>query len=152
MDLIARRYRVARKEHCCDLCRDTIEKEQKYSYSFIKDGSDHWSFRSHLECDFVMNELWEYINPWDGMHDDEFIDGCRDFCRHMLCPRCENCDKYGDCTVDEDFCFDKIVEVLKEYDFTLVKPPVDNPNAWGKRCWGLVKKDEPVIKLPRYEE
>ena len=150
MDLIAHRYRVAKKDYRCDLYRGNINKDDKYCYSFIEDGDDSWSHRAHIECEFVANELWNYINPWDGMSDEEFIDGCRDFCRHMLCPNCA-CwdDEYEECRNVQDFCFDKIVEELKKYDFTTVK--TDDPRAKGKRCWGFVKKDEPVTKLPRYE-
>jgi hypothetical protein len=149
MELIAQRHRVARKEHKCDLCNGQIEKGTKYSYAFIKDNGDHWSFKSHLECEFVANELWDFINPWDGMRDDDFLDGCHDFCQHMICPKCPHFDG-NCCDQDEYFCFDKIVEVLKEYDFTLVK--CDLPEARGKRCWGFVKKENPVTKLPRYEK
>ena len=48
-------------------------------------------------------------------------------------------------------CMNKIVEKLKEFDFCLVKPPEFLNLAPGRRCWGFVKKEEPVTKLPRYE-
>ena len=152
MELIAHRYRVARKDYCCDLCRDTIKKGDKYCYSFIKDGGDYWIHRSHLECEFVSQELWEWINPWDGMHDDEFLEGVQSFCRRMICPNCASWDdEYDECRNDEPYCMSKIVEKLKEFDFCLVKPPECLNLKPSRRYWGFVKKDEPVTKLPRYE-
>lgn len=148
MESIARRYRKAKKEHICELCGNTISVGEKYCYQFNKDGSDVWSFKSHLECDFLCNELWYYIDPWDGMTEDEFIDGVRDFCRHMICPKCPkwNTTCY-ECTDDNDFCTEECVKVLKEYDFTTVK--CDLPEARGRRAWGLVPKEHPVTELPR---
>lgn len=152
METIARRYRVAKKEHHCDFCRGKIDKGEKYSYAFIRDGGDHWSHKSHLECEFVANELWSWINPWDGMHDDEFVDGCNSFCRRVICPHCPSWDdEVDECDKDEYYCIDKIVEKLKEFDWCLVKPPANLNIPPHRRCWGLCKKEEPVTKLPRYE-
>lgn len=150
METIARRYRVAKKDHCCDFCRGQIAKGEKYSYSFIRDGGDHWSHKAHLECEFVANELWGWINPWDGMTDDDFMDGCNTFCRKMICPNCASWDdEYNECRNDESYCIDKITEKLMEYDFCLVKPPESMKVPAGRRYWGLVKKETPITKLPR---
>ena len=150
MEQIARRYQRAKKRHVCEFCGASIEIGEKYCYQVIKDGSDFWDHKSHLECEFFCNELWEFIDPWDGMTEDDFNDGVREFCARMICPDCSSYDdEYRECRKDECYCIDKCVEKLKEYDFTLVK--CDLPEAQGKRCWGFVKKDNPVTKLPRYE-
>lgn len=86
------------------------------------------------------------------MHDDEFLEGVQSFCRKMICPNCASWDdEYDECRNDEPYCMSKIVEKLKEFDFCLVKPPEFLDLKPVRRCWGFVKKDEPVTKLPRYE-
>lgn len=150
MQQIAKRFPRAKKSYHCDLCRGSINKGEQYSYQFNTDGGEAYAFRSHLECDFVCNELWEFMNPWDGVTDWEFLDGCTEFCRRMICPNCAEWDKKcNECLKDELYCLEKVVEKLKEYDFCWIKPPVDVPEAVGKRCWGFVKKDTPVTELPR---
>lgn len=150
METIARRYRVAKKEHHCDFCRGRIAKGEKYSYSFIRDGGDNWSHKAHLECEFVANELWSWINPWDGMTEDDFMDGCNTFCRKFICPHCASWDdEYEECRNDESYCIDKIAAKLKEYDFCIVTPPESLKIPAGRRCWGFVKKETPVTELPR---
>lgn len=149
MEQIARRYRKAKKCYTCELCGYTIEVGEKYSYQVNKDGNDFWDFKSHLECEFLCNELWEFIDPWDGMYEDDFLDGVQDFCVRMICPNCPSYDnEHKECRNDQCYCMDKCVEKLKEYDFTLVK--CDLPEAIGRRCWGFVKKENPVKELPRY--
>lgn len=139
-------YRTARKQHVCNLCNGYIDPGDRYHYEFNKDGSDVWSFLAHLECQFVAQELWEFIDPWDGMFDDEFQDGVRRFCKNMICPKCKNYNMEDeDCMNDESYCIHHCVTLLKEYDFTTVK--VDNPKPFG-RYWGLVKKEHPLTKLP----
>lgn len=137
-------YRTARKKHVCNLCNGYIDPGDRYRYEFNKDGSDVWSYRAHIECAFVAEELWEYIYPWDGMDDSDFQDGVREFCQRMICPTCKNYAA-GECMNDECYCLHHCVNVLKKYDFTRVK--VDNPKPYA-RYWGFVKKEHPLTKLP----
>lgn len=138
-------FRTAKKQHTCNLCGGYINPGERYHYEFNKDGSDVWGFSAHLECQFLAQELWDFIDPWDGMYEDDFIDGVREFCQKMICPKCEHYESGYGCKDDEGFCIHKCVDELKEYDFTTVK--VDNPKPFG-RYWGLVKKEHPLDKLP----
>ena len=139
-------YRTARKQHVCNLCNGCIKPGERYHYEFNKDGSDVWSFQAHLECQFVAQELWDFIAPWDGMQDDEFQDGVREFCQKMICPTCKDLDgETSECMKDESYCLNHCASLLKKYDFTTVK--VENPKPFG-RYWGLVEKEHPLTKLP----
>ena len=93
-----------------------------------------------MECNDVANILWEYIDPYEGMTEDDFYNGCRDFCRVFICKDCEYADKETydelECNLDKSYCLDKIVEKLKHYDFREVP---SKPGDWYK-VWKLFPK------------
>lgn len=117
MDVINNCKRKARKDHICDLCGDTIEKGSIYKYQFNKEGGDTWNFRAHDRCWHIAEELWEYIDPYDLMDEDNFKDGLNSFCREFICPDCMHYDKsdYDCCNLDHYFCIDKIEALLNDY-------------------------------------
>lgn len=139
MQCIRNECRTARKEHTCDLCNGTIDVGSRYRYQFNKDGSDTWSFRSHLECDFLSRELWEFIAPWDGIYDTEYQEGLSIFCRRAVCPTCSqyvNDDGLMVCEEDEPYCQQKCIDVLQKFDFVSTK--------YG---WKLTPKSVPVVSF-----
>jgi len=144
---IAQEYRTSKKERTCGLCGGKIHVGDRYSHQLNKEGSECWAFDAHCECQFICFELWEYIDPWDGVYEDDFIDGCHEFCHHMICP---NCTSYiaedNECLEDESYCENKIIETLLKYDFCRVKS--DDPKAIGKRVWGLIPKEKPLDLVP----
>lgn len=146
MENIKSCYRRARKPHVCNFCNGEIRPGTRYCYEFNKQGGEVWNFYSHLECQFVAQELWHFIDPYDGMEDTDFQDGVREFCQHMICPGCDQFDPvYRECTEDKSYCISKCVEVLKQYDF------ISAPELGPLKCywiWRLVKKSEPVTLLP----
>ncbi len=136
----------ARKQHQCDYCGEEIEKGSPYSYSFLKDGGETYSWKTHEDCDFVATELWEYINPWDGMTTDEFISGVNDFYREFVCAECKHKElcslqSYDDCPCGIDGCDTKRqVEHIKPIldEFSVVYHPWTREEPYGKSI--LVKK------------
>lgn len=108
--------RKARKEHTCNYCGGVIKENEVYSYTKIK-GDYLYDWKAHLKCEAVASGLWDFIDPDDGMTQDDFFDGCQEFCRTFVCPNCEHMDKESDeCEIDETFCIDRIAKVLDDYD------------------------------------
>lgn len=118
MELINETRRVAKKSHQCNLCNQDINIGNRYFYQFIRDGGDVWEFKCHEDCEFLMKELWDYIEPYDYMDDTYFQEGLTSFCKHFICPDClhYNKDYFNNCEDEEGYCLDKIVALLREYE------------------------------------
>lgn len=131
MDCIATKHRKARKEHRCELCGGKINAGEHYVYTFQKDGGDVTSFKNHEQCDFILGELWRFLDPDDGISDDGFQEGCQEYCHEFVCPHCEHCNE-GDCELDEPlpYCLDKIAARLKTH--SLKK---ENTGRYGLPQW-----------------
>jgi len=94
IETISDEQRRGRKKHRCDNCHGPIPPGTTYSYGYFKDGGDHWSFRSHLDCkamaeaDFAMmpNDYWEGIPALvdnDGLLEE--LDSWRGRFPHVVC-------------------------------------------------------------------
>lgn len=61
MTLIAHdEIKAARKVHWCDWCNEDIAIGQPYIRQRVKDGSDVWTYRAHLECYGASGTLRDY--------------------------------------------------------------------------------------------
>lgn len=118
MDIINECHRKARKDHVCDLCCETISKGDRYFYQFIRDGAENWSFKAHDRCEFLMHELWAYMDPYDLMDCDCFQEGIHCFCQEFICSNCEHFDNayWNNCKEDNRYCIDKVVDMLTTYE------------------------------------
>lgn len=118
--VIEEKEKKANKNHTCSYCLGTIEKGTIYEYTKLKgdysDGIYEW--KSHPDCDFIANQLWELAEPDDGMTDDDFRNACREFCRKVICKSCDYWDEDDeDCTEDKSFCLEKINDTLRKNSF-----------------------------------
>lgn len=114
LEIIREKDRKARKPHICDYCDGTIEAGEIYNHCVIKsDGIYEWD--AHMMCKSVASDLWDYIDPWEGMTADDFQEGCQTFCRTFICHDCEQWD--DECEQGEPFCIQKIYDLLKTHDF-----------------------------------
>lgn len=115
--LISEKDRKARKPHRCDYCGAIIEKGEIYNRSFNIEGGVVYDWKSHKECQFIARELWDYIDPYDGMTEDDFQEGCRDFCLEFICPDCPEYDtECGECSQDNSYCVHKVYEKLQTHE------------------------------------
>jgi len=119
-DILDQKNRKARKQHVCSYCVGIIEKGEIYDWCKLKYENTIYEWKAHKDCMFVAGELWQYIDPYDGMDEDQFCGGCQDFCSVFICPGCEEYDM-GECKRDNPYCFDKIVEILKKYELKMKK-------------------------------
>lgn len=121
LETICQKSRKARKQHTCNYCGNKIEVGQVYNHAVMK-FDDVYTWKAHLECIQIATELWGFIDPLEGMTEDDFQYGCNDFCRTFICPDCECWDKEADeCEKDETFCADKIYAFLQTHDFRHTK-------------------------------
>lgn len=88
--------RTARKPHRCNLCGYEIKKGEQYlAATYLCEGSIY-DFLTHAECDELSSWLTDYIDPDEGITEDDFRDACSDVCQTFVCPDCE---QYQNATV-----------------------------------------------------
>jgi len=129
-DILERKDKVARKNHTCSYCNGTIEKGTSYEYAKLKDGGELYEWKNHKECGFIAQQLWSYIDPDEGMTEEDFQEGCMEFCKAFICLDCNK--KTEDCY----YCLDKIFAFLQNYDFKRIK----EKNGW-MYTWECVPKE-----------
>ena len=119
-EIISECDRKARKPHVCNYCGQIINPGEVYTHAVLK-YDDVYGWNSHKKCDFIASALWEYIDPDEGMTEEDFQQGCTDFCRAFICPHCSDADlEAEDCKLDEEYCIGKIYEFLQTHDFRRV--------------------------------
>ena len=156
MQIIAEKYYTARKKHRCDFCYETIEPGTEYHDQFNKYGGVyHW--KSCLRCHFLFKQLYDYIDPYDGMLDaTSFAEGLSDFGRQFVCDQCEHYkdigdpqdppNKYRECDLDncvEYECINKIVECLKYNELSYIRSDCKRTGQWE-----LVLRESPIRSFP----
>lgn len=116
VETIKEEYRTARKSHICDYCLGEIKKGQVYNYAVNKLDGDVYTWKAHKECMHIATELWNYLDPLEGMTQEDFDEGCFNFCRTFVCPDCDRfCNDCGECLDDKRYCIDKIYDILQKY-------------------------------------
>lgn len=109
IDVIESKIKTARKSHRCDYCGKNIEKGEEYDYQKSVCDGTFYEWRAHLACTHVASAIWDYVDPDEGMGDQEFVDGCQEVCRRFICPDCQKWNKeYGDCDEDLTYCIDRL--------------------------------------------
>ena len=108
---------IARKKHTCDYCGEAINVGELHHWGkYIYDGH-FYEWRSHLACKRIASAIWDYVDPDEGMSDQEFMDGCQEICQRFVCPDCPHWNKeYDDCDKDESYCLDRLDEFFKTYE------------------------------------
>lgn len=103
----------ARKEHECGLCTEKIQKGETYNNQTCKFEGSIYTFKAHTQCKEIASMLWNYIDPDEGMTDQDFLDGVQEYCYGFVCSHCE---KYidEDCSIGNSYCLDKVHTRLKE--------------------------------------
>ena len=117
-ELLRSEIRTARKPHTCSLCGAEIKTGEQYGYDTYKFNGEVYDWKTHMECDAVSSFLWDYVDPYEGMTSDDFLDACADVCRTFVCPDCEHFDpeyaEDGDyCQKNDSYCIHKLYELSK---------------------------------------
>ena len=112
-----RKIRTARKSHTCDYCGQTIEKGEQYEWSKNIWEGTIFEWHNHLSCGRIASAIWDYVDPDDGMSDQDFQDGCQEVCQRFICPDCPKWNKeYEECDDDETYCIDMMDEFFKIHE------------------------------------
>ena len=109
--------RKAKKEHRCDLCGEIIQKGEIYYWSKnIYDGTIY-EWREHKKCQSICGAIWDYVDPDEGMSDQDFHDGCAEVCQIFVCPDCLKWNKeYEGCEDDESYCIDRLADFFETHE------------------------------------
>ena len=128
--------RKARKDHICSYCGEVIKKGTIYDWAKLIYEGSLYEWKNHLECGVIASNLWSYIDPDEGMTEEDFQEGCFEFCRTFICQGCEKYDCESDkCEDDKRYCIDKIYQLLQTHNFKHIKME----NGWMKK-WVLEEK------------
>jgi hypothetical protein len=131
--LIRSKNLKARKQHTCDLCNHPIKIGELYNRQQVKDGKDFYTVKTHYACDFVSNKLWLYIQPWDGMTDAEFYEGCCNYSEQFVCPHCEHWTDDAGCDIGRSYCLTKIIDRLKTHPLKIIA------DEYNRKVWAEVE-------------
>lgn len=135
--------RKARKPYKCDYCCEVIEKGEVYDDATYVYDNKIYNWRTHQRCSRVASAIWDYVDPDEGMSDQEFMDGCQDICRNFICPDCPEWNKeYDDCDKDLSYCIDRMDDFFKGH--MLYKA--------GRINWTEVWKCKELPERPEVEE
>lgn len=116
-ETIEHRNRIARKAYSCDYCGGKIEKGETYDYYKGKYDGELFDWHAHLACQRVADAIWLYVDPDDGMGEDQFQDGCQEVCQRFICPDCQEWNKeYDECDKDESYCIDRMDEFFRTHE------------------------------------
>lgn len=122
MECLERKMRKARRKHTCDYCGAIIEVGEQYDWSkHVYDG-ELYEWHSHERCSMIAREIWDYVDPDEGMTGDDFCEGCEDVCREFICPDCPNWDKDNEeCENCKFFCTDRLAEFFEKNELYRVQ-------------------------------
>ena len=131
MEMLTQYSRKARKRHRCGFCGRTIEKGERYKEQRCIGDGGPYVFRAHERCQRVSNAIWDYVDPDNGMTQDEFCDAVNELMSTFFCPfRCDRFDKEnGECKEGRfgTDCIAKFDEYLKTHRLVL---DTNHPWAW----------------------
>ena len=144
MEVIRTKIRKARKEYRCSFCGCKISKGEQYRHSTNKCDGSLYVWRDHLHCAALCSEIWDYVDPDDGMTSEDFCDAIKELAHTFYCPfHCDKFDKeHDDCDkfFDYDSCVRKFADFMKTRYLTLV-----NDKNLGM-CWRIDQKKESEVK------
>jgi hypothetical protein len=112
-----RKIRTARKSHTCDYCGQTIKKGEQYEWSKNIWEGTIFEWHNHLSCGRIASAIFDYVDPDDGMSDQDFCEGCQEVCQRFICPDCPKWNKeYGDCDDDLTYCIDRMDKFFETHE------------------------------------
>lgn len=74
MEILNNYTPVAKKEHKCNYCSNTINIGEKYLYQFVVNCGEGYAWKSHLSCQEIALKLKMFDDCPDGLGECEFKD------------------------------------------------------------------------------
>lgn len=116
-ETISSTWRKARKDHECSFCNHRIHKGERYRFDVLKYDGEMFTWKAHEKCNYIAIEIWDYVDPDEGMSEEDFQQAVCDISRDFICPDCEKFDRDDpwaeDCECNEE---DKVYELLQKYE------------------------------------
>lgn len=75
MEVLKSQIQKAKKVHRCDYCHLHIQEGELYEYSAIKNGSDFYTWKAHIDCQRLAIKLHMFEESDEGVTSDIF-DSC----------------------------------------------------------------------------
>ncbi len=72
MEIIESGKHIARKEHICNFCGGVINIGEEYEYQKNKFDNEFYTWKTHLKCSDIANELNMYDDCDEGLTADDF--------------------------------------------------------------------------------
>lgn len=72
MEILKQQVQKAKKVHKCDYCGMAIPSGELYEYSAIKNGSDFYIWKNHIDCQRLALKLNMFEGSQDGVCSDMF--------------------------------------------------------------------------------
>lgn len=121
IETIRKETRKARKRHRCDYCSGFIKPGEIYEYA-VEKCDELYEWKTHKKCIEIASALWDYIDPDEGMTQEDFQYGCTEFCHTFICPECKHYEvDLDDCMENSGFCLDKIHGILQTNDLRAIR-------------------------------
>ncbi len=109
------KIRTARKEHSCDYCGKIIKPGTPYMWSKNVYDDTIYEWHSHTECEFIVGQIWDYVDPDEGMSEEDFREACKDLSETFICPDCKKWDADNiECNDGEQYCLNKLYKFLQK--------------------------------------
>lgn len=84
MEILKNQIQKAKKKHRCDYCNLPIEEGELYEYSAIKNGSDFYTWKAHIDCVKLANKIGMFEEASDdGVTSEDFQESINDFIRYL---------------------------------------------------------------------
>lgn len=72
MEILKNQIQKAKKIHRCDYCHLHIQEGELYEYSAIKNGSDFYTWKAHIDCQKLARKLNMFQDSDEGVNSDIF--------------------------------------------------------------------------------
>lgn len=95
MENISKSKPIARKEHICNYCGQIIHKGEVYCRQLNKMDGDLYTWKNHLKCQDIAEELNMFDGPCDeGLTGESFQEYIRDEYMSLVNEKLETDDKF----------------------------------------------------------
>lgn len=132
MEMLSCKIVKARKEHLCNMCATKIAKGERYEHQTNKCDGRIYEWRTHLHCKKICSEIWDYVDPDEGMTGDDFRDAVKELMHQFYCPcACtEYIKAFGDCErgFDREVCVKRFAQFMETHE--LQKASGEDGQRW----------------------
>ena len=83
MEILKQQKQKAKKVHKCDYCGMAIPSGELYEYSAIKNGSDFYIWKNHIDCQKLALKLGLFDECEGEVTSEDFWEGINNYIRNL---------------------------------------------------------------------